>query len=88
MSKEDIEKRYKLSHRIEVEEEIIHLANLIITSTHQEIKNQYGDYKNSSEEKFKVIPPGVDIEKFYPTMHEYLSMKKRPNLSSLLAKSC
>ncbi|MGB5286941.1 MAG: HAD-IIB family hydrolase [Ignavibacteriaceae bacterium] len=66
VSKEDIEKRYKLSHRIEVEEEIIYLANLIITSTHQEIKNQYGDYKNSSEEKFKVIPPGVDIEKFYP----------------------
>lgn len=66
VSKEDIEKRYKLSHRIEVEEEIIHLANLIITSTYQEIKNQYGDYKNSSEEKFKVIPPGVDIEKFYP----------------------
>ncbi len=66
VSKEDIEKRYKLSHRIEVEENIIHLANLIITSTNQEIKNQYGDYKNSSPEKFRVIPPGVDIDKFYP----------------------
>jgi sucrose-phosphate synthase len=66
VSKEDIEKRYKLSHRIEVEEEIIYLANLIVTSTHQEIKNQYGDYENSSPEKFRVIPPGVDIERFYP----------------------
>ena len=66
MTEEDIEKRYKLAHRIEVEENIIYLANLIITSTKQEIQNQYGDYKNSSEEKFRVIPPGVDIEKFYP----------------------
>jgi sucrose-phosphate synthase len=66
VSKEDIEKRYKLSHRIEVEEEIIYLANLIVTSTHQEIKNQYGDYENSSPEKFRVIAPGVDIERFYP----------------------
>ena len=64
-AEEDIEKRYKLSHRIEVEENIIYLANLIITSTKQEIKNQYGDYKNSSPEKFRVIPPGVDIERFY-----------------------
>ncbi|MDZ7623466.1 MAG: glycosyltransferase [Ignavibacteriaceae bacterium] len=65
MDPEDIEKRYKLNHRIEVEENIIYLANLIVTSTKQEIKNQYGDYKNSSEEKFRVIPPGVDIERFY-----------------------
>ena len=65
MTEEDIEKRYKLSHRIEVEENIIYLANLIITSTKQEIQNQYGDYKNSSQEKFRVIPPGIDIEKLY-----------------------
>ena len=66
MSEEDIEKRYKLSHRIEVEENIIYLANLIVTSTKQEIQNQYGGYKNTSENKFRVIPPGVDMERFYP----------------------
>lgn len=69
MDQEDIEKRYKISHRIDIEENIIHLANLIITSTKQEIQNQYGDYKNSSEEKFRVIPPGVDIDRFYPYNH-------------------
>jgi sucrose-phosphate synthase len=66
MTQEDVEKKYKISHRIEVEENIIYFANLIITSTKQEIQNQYGDYKNTSTEKFRVIPPGVDIEKFYP----------------------
>ncbi len=66
MSQDDIEKKYKLNHRIEVEENIIHFANRIITSTHQEIENQYGDYQNTSKEKFRVIPPGVDLERFYP----------------------
>jgi sucrose-phosphate synthase len=65
MDQEDIERRYKILQRIDVEENIIYLSNLIITSTKQEIKNQYGDYNNSSEEKFRVIPPGVDIERFY-----------------------
>ncbi len=63
---EDIEKRYKINHRINVEEEIIYFADMIVTSTRQEIKKQYGDYNNTNEEKFRVIPPGVDLEKFYP----------------------
>jgi sucrose-phosphate synthase len=63
---EDIEKRYKINHRIEVEENIIYYADMIITSTSQEIEIQYGEYKNTSKEKFRVVPPGVDLEKFYP----------------------
>ncbi|RPI68493.1 MAG: glycosyltransferase, partial [Ignavibacteriales bacterium] len=63
---EEIEKRYKISHRINIEETVIYYADMIVTSTSQEIEKQYGDYKNSTSQKFKVIPPGVDIEKFYP----------------------
>lgn len=66
MDEKDIEKKYKINHRIEVEENIIHFANLIITSTKQEITKQYGDYQNKTEEKFCVIPPGVDLSRFYP----------------------
>jgi len=66
VDEKDIEKRYKINHRIEVEENIIHFANLIITSTKQEINKQYGDYRNTTEEKFCVIPPGVDLSRFYP----------------------
>lgn len=61
----DIEKRYKISHRINVEEEIIQFADLIVTSTRHEVKEQYGEYRTEGN-KFKVIPPGVDLEKFYP----------------------
>ena len=67
---EDIEKRYKINHRIDVEETVIYYADMIVTSTSQEIEEQYGEYKNSSASKFKVIPPGVDIEKFYPYNEE------------------
>ncbi len=63
---DDIEKRYKISHRINVEENVIHFSDLIITSTRQEIQKQYGGYDNINIEKFRVIPPGVDLEKFYP----------------------
>ncbi|QQS36121.1 MAG: HAD-IIB family hydrolase [Ignavibacteriales bacterium] len=67
LSNEEIEKRYKISHRIKVEEEIINYADAIITSTNQEIQMQYGEYDNlSSVKSFKVIPPGTDIDKFYP----------------------
>ncbi len=64
--KEEIEKRYKISHRINVEEDIIYYSDLIVTSTKQEIEKQYGEYDNKEDDKFRVIPPGVDLEKFYP----------------------
>lgn len=70
LNMEEIEKRYKISHRIDVEETILYLADMIVTSTRQEIEKQYGEYNNSAISKFKVIPPGVDIEKFYPYNEE------------------
>ncbi len=63
---EEIEKRYKISHRIEIEEEVIYFADMIVTSTKQEIEKQYGDYNNSGGQNFVVIPPGIDLERFYP----------------------
>ena len=63
---EEIEKRYKISRRIEAEESVIFYADRIITSTNQEITDQYGLYKNFSPERFVVIPPSIDIEKFHP----------------------
>jgi sucrose-phosphate synthase len=66
MDPEEIEKRFKISHRINIEEKIIRFANRIITSTKQEIQKQYGDYQNTTHGKFRVIPPGFDIDRFYP----------------------
>ncbi len=66
LTKEEIDKRYKIFQRIEAEENVIFFADKIITSTNQEIEKQYSIYENSSSEKFVVIPPSVELKRFYP----------------------
>jgi sucrose-phosphate synthase len=73
VKKEDIIKRYKIDLRIRMEEEILKKGDLIIASTHQEVKDQYRQYRNRDIPKFYVIPPGLNIEKFYPFYHDMLA---------------
>jgi len=73
LSAGEINKRYKIDHRITVEEDIIKKANLIITSTSQEIEKQYGLYDNAALQQYTVIPPGIDLETFYPYYHSQLA---------------
>ncbi len=61
-----INKHYHMDTRVEVEESIIDKADLIITSTQQEIDKQYGLYENFEKAGYKVIPPGIDLDQFYP----------------------
>ena len=72
MRAEVVNKKYKIDHRIQMEEEVLKKADLIITSTHQEISEQYGQYDNKDIPKYQVIPPGLDVEKFYPFYHDLL----------------
>ena len=66
MKRDDIEQRYNISRRIDAEEEVLGTAEYIITSTRQEIIEQYGMYDYYQPERMKVIPPGTDLERFYP----------------------
>ena len=66
LRRDDIEERYNMSRRIEVEEDILAAAELVITSTHQEIEQQYGLYDHYQQEIMRVIPPGTTLENFYP----------------------
>jgi sucrose-phosphate synthase len=70
---QDLHRRYKIDHRIGVEEELLSHADLIITSTRQEIDEQYGLYKNKDQADYTVIPPGLDIERFYPYYRDMLT---------------
>lgn len=69
-SEADLNKKLKIDHRIATEEEILKFADLIVASTHQEIKAQYGLYRNRTLSQYQVIPPGIDIDKFFPYYHE------------------
>ncbi|MFQ5645249.1 MAG: glycosyltransferase, partial [Thiogranum sp.] len=66
LRRDDIEERYNMSRRIEVEEDILAAAELVITSTHQEIEQQYGLYDHYQQDIMRVIPPGTELDKFHP----------------------
>lgn len=72
MKDSDIIKKFKIDHRIYVEEDTLKNADLVITSTKQEIDEQYGMYRDNHLPVYKVIPPGLDLEKFYPYYHDML----------------
>ncbi|MGD9229113.1 MAG: HAD family hydrolase, partial [Desulfobacterales bacterium] len=72
MKEEVVIKKYKIDYRINMEEELLKKADLIIASTHQEVNDQYGQYHNKDIPKYHVIPPGLDVDKFYPFYHDML----------------
>ena len=66
MHKEEIESRYNISRRIEAEEEVLATAELVVTSTRNEIEDQYELYDFYHPDRMVVIPPGADLNQFYP----------------------
>jgi sucrose-phosphate synthase len=72
MQEKDIIRKYRIDYRIQMEEEVLKKADLIVTSTHQEVDDQYGQYHHKDMPKYHVIPPGLDIQKFYPFYHDLL----------------
>ncbi len=77
MTEQEIDRYYKIDHRIHTEEEIIRNADLIVTSTRQEIEKQYGMYDTKNLPAYSVIPPGVNLEKFYPFYHDMMPEKRK-----------
>lgn len=70
LSPEKIEERYNIARRIEAEEFSLETCSLIVTSTHQEVKEQYELYEHYVPERMEVIPPGVDLSAYRPPENE------------------
>ncbi len=66
LSREEIEGRYNMSRRIDAEEEVLANADLVITSTFNEIEEQYGLYDYYQPKRMAVVPPGTDLTQFHP----------------------
>ncbi|MFP3981276.1 MAG: HAD-IIB family hydrolase [Desulfobacterales bacterium] len=81
MKESDIVKKYRIDVRIDTEEEILKNADLVVTSTNQEITEQYGIYTNAEFPKYKVIPPGIDVERFHPYYHDRLPETEKPEFA-------
>jgi len=63
---EALERQFNFDRRITVEEDVMENASLIVTSTRQEINEQYAMYQNFDHQRFIVIPPGTDTSRFSP----------------------
>ena len=71
---EEIENRFIMSRRIKAEELTLATAERVITSTRQEIAEQYELYDHYTPDQMRVVPPGTDLNKFTPyTGKELLS---------------
>ncbi|MDF7798016.1 HAD-IIB family hydrolase [Pontiellaceae bacterium B1224] len=76
MSEDKVIKKYMINQRIEAEEDVLESADMVVTSTRQEVDEQYGQYDNQEKTRYRVIPPGLDLEKFYPYYHDMLADKE------------
>jgi sucrose-phosphate synthase len=66
LNREEIDERYNMSRRIDAEEEVLANADLVITSTFNEIDEQYGLYDYYQPKRMAVVPPGTDLTQFHP----------------------
>jgi len=92
----DIETSYNILQRIEAEETTLGVAERVITSTQQEIEQQYGLYDFYQPERMRVVPPGTDLEQFFPPLgdeknsniaYELKRFLSHPNKPIILALS-
>lgn len=65
-TRDEIETTYNMSRRIDAEESTLAAASRVIVSTNQEIEDQYGLYDYYQPEQMRVVPPGTDLETFFP----------------------
>ena len=66
MTPERINEKFNMERRIAVEENVLQTADVFIESTQHNIDTQYALYDHVKSARFKVIPPGVNLDIFYP----------------------
>lgn len=80
--KHAIERQFNFERRIAVEEDLLVSVTMVVTSTRQEVTEQYGMYHNHERSRFVVIPPGTDITRFSPPGRR----KINPNVMQMVDK--
>lgn len=66
VKRDEIESTYHITRRIGAEEDTLGVAERVITSTRQEVEQQYGLYDFYQPSRMRVIPPGTDLQLFHP----------------------
>ncbi len=80
MSRKQIDVAYNIERRIDAEEDVLSNADLVITSTHNEVEEQYELYNYYDPERMAVIPPGTDLQLFRPySRNEVIGFSEEAN---------
>ena len=82
----EIEDTYHISRRIEAEETTLGVAERVITSTQQEVEQQYGLYDYYQPERMRVIPPGTNLTQFFPPQGDEKQSSIAQELKRFLAQ--
>jgi sucrose-phosphate synthase len=61
-----IDRQFNFDRRIDAEERTLEHCAFVVTSTHQEARDQYGLYRSYDARSALVIPPGTDTSRFSP----------------------
>ncbi|MEZ6063838.1 MAG: glycosyltransferase, partial [Planctomycetaceae bacterium] len=61
-----LDRKYHFHTRIEAEETALETASLVVTSTNQEVEQQYAIYDHYQPDRMEVIAPAVDLSAFHP----------------------
>ncbi|MGE4452952.1 MAG: HAD-IIB family hydrolase [Sphaerochaeta sp.] len=69
VSEEKLNQYYHIQTRIRQEERTMRHASMVITSTNYEKNVLYKPYESQDLSKMEVIPPGLDLDTFFPYYH-------------------
>ncbi len=84
LSAAQVEQSYNMVRRIDAEEQALASAERVITSTFQEIEEQYELYDHYQPGQMRVVPPGTDLTKFNPATGDELQSPLFAELSRFL----
>lgn len=71
MTEKQMVEKFNINERIKAEEDVLSTAGHVVVSTNHEIEKQYKLYDNCKKAAFTVIPPGIDVDKFYPYYYDH-----------------
>ena len=69
LSDEEMNRQYSIQTRIDIEERALREADVVVASTEYEIETGYELYEAHRQANYRVVPPGIDVENFYPYYH-------------------
>jgi sucrose-phosphate synthase len=65
LSEQEAEVKFSFNARFKAEETVLANAEFVVTSTQIEI-GEFGEYENGKYSDYHVIPPGTNVDRFYP----------------------